>query len=55
MAAQHVAGPVFDRSGRKSCPTPGKPKRTLPLARMLIQPMQAFYCCIVCITVIDAE
>jgi hypothetical protein len=30
-------------------------KRTLPLARILIQPMQAFYCCIVCITVIDAE
>ena len=30
-------------------------KRTLPLARILIQPMQAFYCCIVCIAVIDAE
>jgi hypothetical protein len=27
----------------------------LPLARILNQPMQAFYCCIVCITVIDAE
>jgi hypothetical protein len=39
---------------------PAKPgtcrlKKLASQARILIQPMQAFYCCIVCIAVIDAE